>query len=58
MSILGAKKNVERQLKGKDPKGIAWWFLDRALVLLHESKVPKDEILAHINKVYQDIPKL
>jgi len=53
MGILDAKRRVAAQMKGKDPKGIAFWFLDRALILLMESKVPKDEVLKHIETVWK-----
>lgn len=53
MSILGAKKRVEAQLKGKDPKTISYWFLDKALILLMESKVPKEQVLKHIDEVWK-----
>jgi len=54
MSIIGAKKKVEAQLRGKDPKTIAWWFLDKALILLMESKVPKADVLRHLDGVWKE----
>jgi len=53
MGILDTKRRVAAQIKEKDPKGIAFWFLDRALILLMESKVPKDEVLKHIETVWK-----
>jgi len=52
MSVLRAKKRVEEQLKGKDPKSIGFWFLNKSLVLLKESGVSKQMVLEHIERNY------
>lgn len=52
MSVLGAKKRVEAQLKGKDPKSIGFWFMDKSLVLLKESGVSKEAVIDHVNRNY------
>ena len=46
-------KQVKKMLDGKDPKTIAYWFMDRSIILMQESKVPKQEILDYINKVWK-----
>lgn len=51
MGIYGAKKKVEAQLKGKDPKSIAWWFLDRALILMKEAQVDKKLIHDRVDEL-------
>lgn len=53
MGMLNAKRKVMEQVKGKDPKGIAYWFLNKSLVLLHESQVPKSEVLKYIEENYK-----
>lgn len=53
MGMLGAKRRVLEQVKGKDPRQIAYWFLDKSLVLLMESKVPKAEVLKHIDEQWK-----
>lgn len=52
MSMLGVKRRVMEQTRGKDPKSIGFWFLDKSLVLLQESKVAKDAVLKHIEEVW------
>lgn len=53
MGMLGAKKRVMKQVYGKDPKTIAYWFLDKSLVLLKESQVPKSDVLKHVEENYK-----
>jgi len=53
MGMLGAKRRVMEQVKGKDPKGIAYWFLQKSLTLLHESQVPKSEVLKYVEENYK-----
>ena len=53
MSMLGAKKRVMQQVQGKDPKQIAYWFLDKSLILLQESQVPKSDVLKHIDEMWK-----
>lgn len=53
MSMLGAKKRVLEQVRGKDPKGIAYWFLDKSLTLLKETQTPKAEVLKYVEDHYQ-----
>jgi hypothetical protein len=52
-SMLSAKRSVMKQVKGKDPRSISYWFLDKSLTLLHESQVPKAEVLKYIEEHYQ-----
>lgn len=47
-NLFTAKKRVMEQVKGKDPKQIGFWFLDKSLILLHEAQVPKEEIIKHV----------
>lgn len=51
-SLIGAKKRVLEQVKEKDPKGIAYWFLEKSLTLLKETQTPKAEILKYIEEHY------
>ena len=53
MGMLGAKRRVMDQVRGKDPKGIALWFLDKSLTLLKETQTPKAEVLKYIEDHYQ-----
>ena len=53
MGMLGAKKKVEAQLRGKDPKSIGFWFMDKSLVLLKESQVSKADVLRHVEENYK-----
>jgi len=46
-------KQVRRMLEGKDPKTIAYWFMDRSIILMQEAQVPKQEILDYIEKVWK-----
>jgi len=52
MGLLGAKRRVMEQVKGKDPKQIGFWFLSKSLTLLKESQVPKIDVLKYIEENY------
>jgi len=51
--IKSVRRRVERQVQGKDPKTVAWWFMDKSLVLLKEAKVPKEKIIERIDRDYK-----
>ena len=53
MGLLGAKRRVMEQVKGKDPKQIGFWFLSKSLTLLKESQVPKIDVLKYIEENYK-----
>ena len=53
MKTKKVRDKVSKQLKGKDPKTIAWWFFDRSLVLLKEANVPKENIVERLNRDYK-----
>jgi len=52
MGMLNAKKQVMKQVRGKDPRQIAFWFLDKSLILLKESQVAKTDVLKHIDEMW------
>ena len=51
--IKSVRRRVERQVKGKDPKTIAWFFFDKSLVLLKEAGVSKETIVERLNRDYK-----
>jgi len=46
-------KQVQKMLQGRSPRELAYWFMDRSIILMQESKVPKQEVLDYIEKVWQ-----
>jgi hypothetical protein len=41
---------VKKMLDGKSPKDIAMWFLERALILSKEAKIPKELVIKAVNE--------
>jgi len=50
----GARKRVEQQLRGKKPSDVAWFFYDRALILMKEAKVDPKLLHERIDAVMKD----
>jgi len=47
--IKAVRRRVARQVQGKDPKSVAWFFFDRSLVLLKEAGVSKETIIERLD---------
>jgi len=49
----GKMRKVRGLLAGKDPKTIAYFFLDRSIILLQEAKEEKAKVIDYINEKWK-----
>jgi len=53
MRMKNVKKKVKKQLDRSNPRQMAFWFMQRSLILMKEAKVPYEEVIKTVDEAYE-----
>jgi len=53
MRMKNVKKKVKKQLDKSNPRQMAFWFMQRSLILMKEAKVPYEEVIKTVDEAYE-----